>query len=418
MTSVALNAGQPPAANDALALAAAALSLALLNGHPYWLSNAIVCALAAAAVLVTRLASAPSVHTSSRSVDLVGLLLSALTVVATVSTAVNLTALTAINLVLGYVIPLALYLAACKARLSRTGAQWIVVALAAGLAMRFGTGLVAYTENFGVPDNVVGVFFMRDEVQASGYVKATFGNTSNTAALIAVTLPVLLAALTLPKLGLPHRLLIVVAVGLLLTNAVITGSRGVLAFSALVFLAVLVFYTSWRATLAWGFALSGLAAWLGTAVLVDLDLLIDHFMFAGPSDSSAIERADSIVVGLETIRNHPLGVGPNRSAEVNDFSVPHQLALNQASDIGFIAIGLWAVICVAVLVRAASDAMAYRRRGVQPSAVFSLAAAVWVLYGMTLNIATTSGTCISWIGLFALYAGLGNNPTLRTPATA
>jgi hypothetical protein len=420
MTTIALTTGQPRAVNDAVALSAAALSLALLNGHPYWLSNAVVCALAAAAVLIRRAASAPSGRTPQRSVDTVGLLLAALTLVASVSTAVNLGALTAINLVLGYAIPLALYFAASQAILTRAGVRWIVVALAAGLVARFGAGLVVFADNFGVPSSPVTVFFMRDEIQASDYVKATFGNTGNTAALIAVTLPVLLAALTLPTLGAAVRLLVAAAVVLLLLNAIITGSRGVLSFSMLALVAVLAFFAGRRAILACGLVLLGIAYWLSASPITDLDLdqLIDYFTFAGQSDSSAIERTDSIAIGLETIRNHPLGVGPNRSVEVNEYSVPHQFALNQASDVGFIAIGLWTLTCLSVLARVVPDLAACRRRGVRPAAIFSLATAIWLLYGMTLNIATTSGTCISWIGLFALYAGLANNPTLRTSAAA
>ena len=420
MTSLASNAAPPQAAKDAVALATAALSLALLNGHPFWLSNAVVCALAAAAVLIPHLGSAASGFGARRSVDALGLLLAALTLIAAVSAAVNPTELTAINLVLGYAIPLALYFAARQARLTVAGVCWIVVALAAGLIVRFGIGLTVFVQVFGVPETPIAVFFMRDEVQSSDYVKATFGNTGNTASLIAVTLPVLLASLALLKLSAAARLLIAMAVALLLLNAVITGSRGVLAFSVLAFLAVLAFFANRRTTLAYFAALLGIAAWLNVGVPtgLELDPLIDYFTFAGETDSSAIERADSIAIGLETIRNHPLGVGPNRSVEVNEFSVPHQFALNQGSDIGFIAIGLWALITLFVLARAVPDAIAGRRPDVSLAAIFSLATAIWLLYGITLNIATTSGTCISWIGLFALYAGLANNATLRTRATA
>jgi hypothetical protein len=417
MSARALTDARPASPSDTLALCAVAFSLAMFNGHPRWLSNAAVCAVASLLILVSSSARSRDPRVCDNRLDWLGWLLAGLTVAASVSTLFNASALTAINLVLGYVIPLLLYFASRDARLAVAGIRLVVLALSAGLLLRFGIGLATFVTTFGLPSNPIEVFFMRDAVQASAYVDATFGNTGNTASLIAVVLPVLLASLARLGFAWPGRVFIVVTVVVLLANALVTGSRGVLAFALLSAALVVALFVRWRSIALSACVALASAAWWSDALLGDADLsgLFDYLTLAGATDHSAIERAESISIGLETVRENPMGVGPNRSIEVNAYSVPHQFAVNQASDIGILAFALWGLITVTVTLRFSADAAATLRGTGVPSVVFSLTAAIWLLYGMTLNMATTAGTCISWIGFFAMCAGMANNKSLRGP---
>gem|GEM_PF-4429422 len=267
---------------------------------------------------------------------------------------------------------------------------------------------------FGVPDNLLAVFFRRDLTQDSLYVDATFGNTSNTASLIAITVPVLLLSLVVGGRSFFHISSVAVALALLTANAWITGSRGVI-FASVFSLVLVTIGCKVRGFLALT-AVATLAMFAHWAPKMadteSLETLIEYATFALDSDQSAVERARSVQIGLETIKTFPLGVGPNRSAEFNEFSVPHQFLVNQGSDIGLLSIPIWALIFVHLVLSSVRHLKRYTRFEHYPAQMFAAGLLIWIIYALTLNIATTSGTCISWIGLFAVYAGLSRNPWL------
>ena len=398
-------------------LALAAFSLGAFNGLPFWLSNAVACTLACLWVAAR---PAPSLHGDTPGApDWLAALWALLVGAALASTLVNFTALTVVNFFLGYATPLLLYVVARTCRLLPREIRWIVMGLTLGLLLRFSYGLLVFAQTFGIPEHPVAVFFMRDAVQSSAYVEATFGNTGNTASLIAVSLPVLLFSTVLLRFGAISRIVCALAIGVLLANTLITGSRGVLLFTVIAAALVLCPWANRHRILSViGVGAVILLAQNGLARLspvgeVDATVLFDYLTLQSENDESAFERRESIRQGLQAFADHPLGVGPNRSAEINQYSVPHQLALNQASDIGWLALPLWIAIAGVITWRFIADFWGYCRGSRRHRIVFSIGAFVWLAYGMTLNIVTTVGTCISWIGLLALFGGLSRNPSLQ-----
>jgi O-antigen ligase len=157
----------------------------------------------------------------------------------------------------------------------------------------------------------------------------------------------------------------------------------------------------------------GIAAILGAVVILTLSewgslaMFQTLLTFDFDNDASLSERADSIVIGLQSIADNPLGVGPGLSGQFNQYTIPHQFIVAQGSEIGALGAVFPTLIFLVLMLRAIRSTVVPGCAGDVVSFAFSCGALTWSVYAIVTNIAVNSGPTIPWIGMLALFAALG-----------
>lgn len=309
-----------------------------------------------------------------------------------------------------YVSPLLIYLAVRQYTDSQLTVTSLLAAIMLGAAIPLALGLVAYYREWGLPSGVELLMsrYMLDRMQ--GYMTATFGNTGNTAAYLALIIPVAGAAALSKHVGPWLRALGTALTIVCLGNALIVQSRTLLW--------LLVFAS---ATLLWFFRvrIAGvvLVLLLACAVFVlpfleSLDEFVSHttsVFQGGEADASLAERLDAMQVGARTILDNPaLGVGPGNTLVVNPYTTAHQYWLQQGSELGLIGLVAAIVLSASVFLRFATIA---RRRSGRSSDELQFACyggAMWYLaYGLLANVTLSNSVVNAWIGVFAALLAMG-----------
>jgi hypothetical protein len=397
-----------------------AFCLVAFNGRPFVLSSGFYCLLLCFALLAVNGVSASTFVGAGFGSVLIAGLWSLWILVACASALVNFEVSVGSALLWGYLVPFLVFLSVVGAGIDARGRIYVVVALATGLILRLGAGAVQFFREWGLP-NAAEILVARYDLQRmAGYMDSTFGNTGNTASIAAVLFPVFLVTTVWLRLGSVFKAVSAVGLVTVIVTLAITGSRSAIMFSFFSALFVMIRLASPLMSVAFlglfsvtgATALFTLSDWgslgvLETLLTVDLD-----------SDASLSERADSVVIGLQTMADNPLGVGPGLSAEFNQYTVPHQFIVAQGSEIGALGAAFPALIFVVLVLRAIKAPTDSRCVGSIVSFAFSCGALIWSLYAMVTNIAVNSGPTIPWIGMLALCAALGARGRSRVAGCA
>ena len=285
-----------------------------------------------------------------------------------------------------------------------------VVLLASMLPLTF--GLLQYYREWGIPTGVELLLsrYYIDRMQT--YMAATFGNTGNTAAYMALVLPVAMSACLTRFSGRALRWLAFVVALVALLNAVIVQSRTLLWILLLGVPGILWFY---RVRLVGITLIAALAA--GLFVLPFLEALDELFamstsVFGGTeADNSVSERVEAMHYALRTLADFPaLGVGPGNTLIVNPHTSAHQFWLQQGSELGLVGLVASVAMTAAILLRAFM--IWWRRSGSETNDLAFMCfsgAALYMLYGVIANTTLALTFVNAWIGLLAVLVALGES---------
>jgi O-antigen ligase len=256
---------------------------------------------------------------------------------------------------------------------------------------------------------------------------ATFGNTGNTAAYLALVLPIAMSTCLTRFSGRALRWLAFFAAMIALLNAVIVQSRTLLWILLLGVPGILWFY---RVRLV-GFTVV-IALAIGLFVLpflqaLDELLAISTSVFGGTeADDSVSERVEAMHFALRTLFDSPaLGVGPGNTMLVNPHTSAHQFWLQQGSELGLLGLLASFAMSAAILLRALI--IWWHRAGRETNDLAFMCfsgAALYVLYGVIANMTLALTFVNAWIGLLAVLVALGEacnsigKGGLRAPASS
>jgi hypothetical protein len=384
------------------------------NGRPYALSSGFPCVLIAVFLLSHRafLLSQRAFHRDLtmlrwRDAGALVFVLFAWVVVAVLSTIANANPDTAYNLVWSYLAPFVLFLSIYGLQPSSADYESIFSSFALGLLLRFSIGAWTFYQTWGIPSFSDLSLARFDLFRIDSYMKVTFGNTSSTASVLAVTIPVLVTSMMMPRRRLGW-LVSIPALGVCIANVFITGSRATIIIVSLVTTLIAIKIRS-RARFAI-FGVLAIAAMLfirniGDENLARFKAVID---MDEQGDQSVAERLDSMRYGLETMRDHPWGTGPGMSFLDNPYTVPHQFAVAQGSDLGVLGMVCVILLSVIVLVKVIPFDLS-RGRQLTGAIAFEFGAFTWIVFAMTANIGLSSGPTMTWSGLLAMFLALGTS---------
>jgi hypothetical protein len=393
-----------------LAACLAAFVLPGFNGRPYILSSGFVCLLVVVALLINSTLRRQKSRVLSQHVRLIIYAWAGWVLVAIISTFVNFSAESSLNLFWGYLVPFMLFICLITLDMNRKDFQWILASLALGLALRFGYGAWVFYSDWGLPqlrDLLETRFYLQHLIN---YSEATFGNQGNSASILAISFPVLVLSLILVPMRKGLLALVFVSSVIVVFNIFITGSRAAILLVILV-LAIGIFklQSRWRYPLMLflGFAALLFTAYAGDRInaqfLAILDFSSDNF-----GDNSMLGRFASMEYGIDIITKYPLGVGPGMSYLHNPYDVAHQFAIEQGSALGFLGM-IFVLLITVIVIKQVFTLRLSRHSGADAlGAVFYFGAFSWIIYAMTTNIPVNSGPTMPWIGLLAIFLALGD----------
>lgn len=308
-----------------------------------------------------------------------------------------------------YVSPFLIYVGVQMTPFTRRlfAALWIAITVGA-LIVLF-AGLVAYYIEWGVPTGLELLISRYDAVRMSGYMEATFGNTGNTAAYLALLIPPWFAFLIGRDSKAGPRWLYLLALIIGIAHLLIVESR-TLFLVLIAVLPLLMYYCRLR----FAVAIGAFIIVVGAVVLpvIDagdrvLDLTVGAFEGSG-GDQSVSERSDAMRIGFKLMLESPaLGVGPGNSVKANVYTSAHQYWVNQGAEIGVLGLVLSFVLSMIVFWRFISYVT---RRSSHTLADFRFpgiaGAAAYMLYGCFANMPLADSAVNAWIGLFAIMLAL------------
>lgn len=315
-----------------------------------------------------------------------------------------------------YVSLLLVYLGCVATPFNRRLATSTWVALTLGALIPLVAGIAAYYKEWGFPSAVELLTSRYDMQRMSGYMDATYGNTGNTAALLALLTPAWLAVAAARSVGRKLRLLCGVALAIALAHALIVESRTL--FIVLVVLLLPVAYYHRRiAVAALGVALAAVLTYV-LPLMAQADQLLQTSFGAAPdnsaSDQSVEERTEAMRIGLRVMMDHPaLGVGPGNSPKVNLYTSAHQFWINQGQEIGLLGLLLSALVSIAVFWRFFAH-LRTRSAGIFTDPIGELrfagaaGACGYILYGCIANMPLSATVVNVWVGLLAIMLAMGD----------
>lgn len=396
---------------EQLAVCLIAFVLPAFNGRPYRLSSGFVCLPIALVLLIHGTLKNRDYIVLKRQSSPAAFVLAGWVLVATVSTAVNLNIEASFDLLWdllwGYWVPFMLFMSLIGLKINDDDFRWILTAFALGLAFRFGYGAITFYFEWGVPSLAELLLARYNLVRMQDYMDATFGNTSNSASIIAIALPVLVLSMLSRPLSATTKFIMGGGIVILGMNLLITGSRaGILVVSVVLIIAALKVRSRWRYSILLALVLAVYSAneYAGEAFVGSLRSVLDADIQA---DNSLSERAESIEFGLAMMFDYPLGVGPGASHLYNPYSVAHQFVVAQGSELG--VLGMAFVLLFMSIVVFKTLMMTWNSGGVAlpPAAVFRFGALSWVLVAMTANVPVSFGPTIPWIGIPLMLIAFG-----------
>jgi O-antigen ligase len=391
--------------------------LAAANGVSFSFNSAIPCGLLAIALLAWRVFTRDFPRRLTAYAWAISLVLATWFLGAAASTAVHLSQETLASLYAGYLIPLTIYLGLVNRELEASDKSIILAAVAAGSMLPCAWGIAAYFAAFGIP-NPLDLFWNRYDLERmASYQRVAFGNTSHMALYIAMVLPPTLVMATSRTVRASARILFVVASLLAFANMLLIFSRGamvtmvlLLAFWTIVFrsirlVAVMVTMVSLFAVLVIDVGDISEVLFERTLGVVSDDDVVD------PSVSG---RLGSMAVGWRIFAENPFfGVGPGLTYRFNEWSIAHQLIVEEAASIGIL--GLLATLGLTLIVGIRCiQIIAYRPLITLVDMALWSGVLGWTIYTVLAGGLLHLGLLIPWAGLLYGFLALG----LPTPAGA
>jgi len=316
-----------------------------------------------------------------------------------------------------YLSPVLLYVAVRSVELGARTRRHAWSLLTLGALLPLAGGVLAYYREWGIPSGAELIVSRYALERMAGYMTATFGNTSNTAALLALLVPAWLAWLVASRPASLPRWLALAAVTVGMANVLIVQSRTLLVV-LLVFVPLVLWFHRVRFT--------GLVVLLmltfGALLLPALDArdeLLEHTVgavSADGDDGSVSERKEAMWIGLGLLEDHPvLGVGPGNSATLNPYTTAHQFWIHQGAEIGVAGLVFSVGLSLAVFARFAAAGLRSRRRQGQRDEFLNLVGpAAFMLYGVIANMTLAMTVVNAWVGTFAMLLALA---TVRKSGT-
>jgi len=313
--------------------------------------------------------------------------------------------------VFGYFTPFLLACALWRLPLTDRDHDILITALAAGLIIPMGHGLVEYLSEWGIP-SLRDLFWSRYDLERMArYREVTFGSTFRTASLLVLAMPVIFSRLITPRIPLGMGLCLVIALVLGMCNLLIVQSRA--AFAVILVILALATWRFKRPFLLLGLLSVIAAGAYAVTEIEELERVATHYsrglQLDAESDDSLSVRLESIVIGWRLYGEHPLlGLGPGQSHVLNEHFIAHQIHVAQASELG--TIGLAAMIGLTVIVLAAYlSLLTSERRATDYGFVWLSGSAAWIVSGTIANVPVAGTLLSTWGGLFACFTTLALN---------
>lgn len=376
------------------------------NGSPAWWSGL------PASLLLCPFAICFAVATASRKLDITpdqvrmfGILC-AMCAVALISLLINpLTKDSVVVWASAYASPIAIYVTFTAVRWDRRGAALLVLIVALGALPILIRGGIAFYKNFGIPTGLELLLARYDLPRMGGYMRATFGNTSNMAAFLALVLPMLLSACLQRTTRIPFKLALIAALALSIIHALIVQSRTLFMVLLPVVIATTTFHgLRFRRTVA-ALAAALLAVAIPAIGAVDQLVNLTIGSLSGrEGDESVNERMNAMRFGLRLVWDHPaFGIGPGNAPLVNPYASAHQFWIQQGSELGLIGLVLSVLFSVAIV---GSCLRTYwSERGTETGALrFTLliGPASFIAYGTIANMPLAQYNVNTWVGLLTI----------------
>lgn len=375
------------------------------NGEPLWWSGLVPTLVLGSAAVAMQLPGGAAGSSLSRDLMLVPVLLTVGCVVSLASLALTDPTLDgAVLWASAYLSPVVVFTAVFACRLDERRAGQLVAVMALAAAVPLLRGLVEFYRAWGVPTGVEYLFARYDLQRMSGYMRATFGNTGNTAAYLSLVVPLCASACLRDAPSAWQRWIFRIVLTAAALNVLIVQSRTLFFVLVPSLLAVMyVHRTRFRRALS-ALVVAAVATALPAFAALDqaLELVVGVADGAG-SDQSAFERMEAIGYGWRLLLDHPgLGVGPGRSLGLNPYASAHQFWVQQGAEIGVFGL-VWSVL-LTVTVFIATWRVARQARGrARGSWQFTciIGAATFLLYGAMANMALAESVVNAWVGMMA-----------------
>jgi hypothetical protein len=309
-----------------------------------------------------------------------------------------------------YCSPLLIFIAVQSLVVDESFLLRCMAALTAGAMIPLAHGLVEYVVEWGIPTGTDLLISRYIEERMTGYMRATYGNTGNTAAYLALLLPAWIGLCVRPALQLRWRALFIVAAALGLLHVLIVQSRTLFLVLLLIIPCVLFFF---RIRLIW---FAAVAAALAAIIVIPVLGVLDQFsaLTVGAiteldSDDSVVDRFDAMRFGIRSMLNLPaFGLGPANTFTENPYTTAHQYWIHQGSELGVWGFVLAVYLSLWTLTRFGT--LVLNRAPQMPRMAFMFVAAAgpaaYMLYGCIANMQLASSVVNSWIGICAAMLGL------------
>lgn len=303
------------------------------------------------------------------------------------------------------VAPLVPFFALAGVRIRARHIEWIIGGFVAGAALLLVRATFAFYSEWGVPDLNTLLWARYDVVRMGGYMEATLGNLSHLGLYLILLAPFLIALLAYFRLSRVLTVAIAALLVLCLLNAIISGSRT--AIVLIIPITALVFARRGPGALLALFAI--LAAMVVMGIAYGLDAvsetdLINRFVPSEGAvgyDASAMERVDSIYLGWDVFKEHPLaGVGPGMSYHYIPYGIPHESIVHMLLEMGVFGGALFLIVSLVTVGFAVRAVVAPDPDGSNHwRAAWLIGPASYFLFGIIGGIAFTMSIALVWIGL-------------------
>lgn len=282
--------------------------------------------------------------------------------------------------------------------------NWIIGGFVAGAAVLLLRATFALYAEWGVPDFNMVLWARFDVIRMRGYMDASLGNLSHLGLYVTLLAPFLIAVLAYFRVGRLMTYAIVLVLLLSLVNSVVSGSRT--AIVLMLPMTALIFARRGPGALIVFFGIIAVLATIGIVYGLDpvsqTDLINRFIPSEGATgyDASAVERVDSIYLGWEVFKEHPLlGIGPGLSYKYISYTIPHESIVHMLLEMGVFGGILFLVISLATIAFAALAILAPDPDGrMHWRAAWLIGPAAYFFFGLTSGIAFTMSIAMVWIG--------------------
>jgi hypothetical protein len=291
------------------------------------------------------------------------------------------------------------------------------VAMAAGVFIPLLAGLSAFYGIWGAPDlsNVAAAHASEFGIQA--YEDATFGSRGNTASLLVLVGPPLIALVFDRQRSTWSRCLYGACTVLVIVNLIILQQRTVI----LIYIASLAFVWRFRSKSGSAYVVYAVSAAIGIYMAITFvpgvaELIENRFLPAltldAEGDASVEQREQAIRSGIQLATANPLGLGPGSAIVVHPDGSAHQFNVQQALECGVLGLlGSLLLVLTVPLLLVVSVSRPDRSPEDSRRFLFILGPACYFVHGAISNVAINFGYVNSWsvlmIAMIALTPPLG-----------